>query len=268
MPEPTPREPADRRTAAALVIGNELLTGKIEERNVAVLARELFGLGISFRRVVVCPDEEEIIVRDLRSLADEHDYVFTSGGVGPTHDDVTMDSVARCFGRRLRRSRRLQALLEAYFRDRLTEGHLRMADVPEGADLISAGERDWPTVRLANVFVLPGLPEVFQLKMPTLRLHLEGGRPFVSRAVPTAADEGELADLLTTLAERFPDVAIGSYPQWGKGPVKVKVTFDARDRARVDRAAEALIAALPAGQLVMEEAEGGGEDDPALEVGS
>lgn len=240
------------RTAAALVIGNELLSGKIEERNVPVLARELFGLGILLRRVVVCPDEIGTIAEDLRALADRHDHVFTSGGVGPTHDDVTIAAVARCFDRPVVRSERLETLLRGFFRDRFSDGHLRMADVPEGAELLTVTESDWPAVRIDNVFVLPGLPEIFRLKMPILRRHLGADRPFVSRRVRSASDEGEIADLLDGLDQSFPDVSIGSYPQWGRGPVRVEITFDGHDREQVEAAVAALLAGLPAGHCLDE----------------
>lgn len=254
-------DPRAPRTAAALVIGNELLTGKIEDVNVAVLARELFGLGISLRRVIVCPDEVDVIVADLHALSAAHDYVFTSGGVGPTHDDVTMEAVARAFDRPLVRSDELESLLRGYFGDSVSEGHLRQADVPEGADLVSTESVRWPTVRMGNVFVLPGLPEVFRMKMPLLREVLESGPPFVSRMVPTSSDEGVLAPILRELDQRYPEVDIGSYPLWGDGPVRVKVTFDGRDADLVERAADAFVAALPADRHVAEPVDGsrGGE---------
>jgi molybdenum cofactor synthesis domain-containing protein len=248
-------------TAAVLLIGNELLSGKVEDRNVAILARLLFGLGIMLRRVIVCPDEVPTISEDLRRLADDHDSVFTSGGVGPTHDDVTIEAVAHCFGRPVVRSQRLESLLRAYFADALTDSHLRMADVPEGADLLTVEKVEWPTVRVENVYVLPGLPEVFRAKMPILRHHLRPGVALTSRMVPVACDEGEIAPLLEDLDARYPEVAIGSYPQWGRGPVRVKITFDGPDPARVERAVGELIAGLGDDQRVPEEPEKGAGDD-------
>lgn len=245
MPSMTPP-----RTAAALVIGNELLTGKIQDRNVPVLARELFGLGIELRRVVICSDEVDVIVADLDDLRAAHDVVFTSGGVGPTHDDVTMRAVARAFGTELARNEALASLLREYFAERLTDEHLRMADVPAGAELVSAEAVRWPTVKMGNVFVLPGLPEIFERKMPILREVLGQGEPFVSRAVDTASDEGAIALLLEDVERSFPGVRIGSYPKWGRGPVRVTVTFDGRDGSEVDGAAAAFAAGLPPGQLV------------------
>ncbi len=252
------------RTAAALIIGNELLTGKIQDLNLAVLARELFGLGIALRRVIFCTDDVDVIVADLNQLRAGHDFVFTSGGVGPTHDDVTLEAVARAFDQRLRRSPALAALLEELFAERLTPHHLRMADLPEGAELVTAGEtpdlpvarRRWPAVRVGNVYVLPGLPEVFKRKLPIIREQLAGGSPFISRSVATRSDEGAIAPLLRSLADQHPKISIGSYPRSGDGPVRVTVTFDGRDSGQVDHAVTALLRALPPDQIV--------DPDPSL----
>ncbi len=240
----------ETRTAAALIIGNELLTGKIQDANVAVLAQELFGLGVALRRVIFCPDEINIISRDLDALRQEHDYVFTSGGVGPTHDDVTMEAVARSFHQRLVSSPEIEALLKEYFGDRCTQRHLRMAEVPEGAQLVTASGGRWPAVCVDNVFILPGLPEIFRRKLPILREHLSGGVPFISKAVATSGDEGELADLLEKISRAHPAVSIGSYPRWGDDLVRVVVTFDGRIPEEVDRAMEELIEALPQEQII------------------
>ncbi len=241
------------RTAAALVIGNELLTGKIQDRNVAVLARELFGLGIELRRVILCRDEVEGIVQDLNQLRRDHDVVFTSGGVGPTHDDVTLKAVARAFGQGLRRSPELEALLRDFFGERLTPRHLVMADLPAGAELVRAAETPWPAVRVGNVYVLPGLPQVFARKLPIIRRELAGDEAFVSRRVATSSDEGAIAPLLESLSDRHPKISIGSYPRWDDGPVRVMVTFDGRDPGQVDHAVAALLSALPPDQIVTED---------------
>lgn len=237
------------RTAAALVIGNELLTGKIQDANVATLARLLFQLGIALRRVVFCSDEVEVIAEDLDRLRRGHDLVFTSGGVGPTHDDVTLAAVTRAFGRPLVRSPVLEGLLRGYFGERTSAAVLRMADIPEGAELITGSGR-WPVLLVDNVFVLPGLPEVFRRKLPILREHLAGDRPFVSRRLGSRQEEPDLAELLDRLHREHPEVDIGSYPRWGSGEVRVVLTLDGRDEERVDVAFRALVAALPAGTVV------------------
>ena len=241
------------RTAAALVIGNELLTGKVQDVNVAALAQELFGIGVRLQRVVFCPDEIETIGRDLNDLRSRFELVFTSGGVGPTHDDVTMSAVAQALDRPLVTSQAILDLLQTFFGDRLSEPHRRMALVPEGTELVTSPRHRWPAVRVENVFILPGLPEIFQRKLPLLREHLDTGVTFVSRSVRTGSDEGALAPLLERLDSEFPEVSIGSYPRWGEGPVRVVVTFDGISTETVERAAEALRTALPKDLLVEEE---------------
>lgn len=231
--------------AAALVIGNELLTGKIREANVEVLAKELFALGITLRRVVFCPDEVATIVAELDLLRARHDWVFTSGGVGPTHDDVTLEAVAAAFGRPLQRSAEVEALLRGWFGERLGEEHLRMADLPEGAELVAAPGSIWPVVLVDNVFVLPGLPEVFRYKMPIVRARLSGGRPFVSRSLTLRLDEGQIAAPLRRVAADFPAVNIGSYPRGLEPGAPLVLTFDGLDEILVEDAMAALEAAFP-----------------------
>jgi molybdopterin-biosynthesis enzyme MoeA-like protein len=233
------------RSAAALVIGNEILTGKVREANVQLLARELFRVGIALRRVVVCPDDIEVIAADLRLLRTTHDLVFTSGGVGPTHDDVTLLGVARAFDRPLARAPQIEALIRAHWGERVTQEHLRMADVPEGADLLQDGDVPWPVICVENVHVLPGVPEIFAWSVAALRARIAGDTPFVSRALYTNCDEGEIAALLEQVARAHPGVEIGSYPRWRDPSYRVKLTFDGRSPEAVDAALEACRAALP-----------------------
>ena len=233
-----------------LVIGNEILTGKIQDQNVAFVAQELFALGVSLRRVIVCPDEVEVIASDLNALRHAHDFVFTTGGVGPTHDDVTIAGVAAAFGRAIVRDPRMETMLRAHYKERLGEGHLRMADVPEGAALLSTPEVPWPTVNLENVFIFPGVPELVRLKFPQLRERLREGAGFVSRAVYTTSDEGDIAALLDAVVAAFPDVSIGSYPQWRELSYRTKLTVDGRDPERVEAAIVRLREGLGEARLV------------------
>lgn len=239
------------RTAAALVIGDEILSGKISEANVAYLARTLFGLGIRLRKVVVCPDEIDAIVGELDALRAAHDHVFTSGGVGPTHDDLTIAAVARAFGRDVVRSPEMERLIRDHFGDRTTDAHLRMADMPAGSRLVRTARVPWPTVQIDNVFVLPGVPEIFRVKLDAIAQILpRGEESFVTAAVYTSCEEWDLAPILRSLVAGHPDVAIGSYPRFDDGDYAVKLTFDGVDRAAVDRAADALVDALPAERIV------------------
>ena len=238
----------DRKTAAALIVGNELLSGKVQEENLAVLAKTLGQLGIRLRRVVMIPDETNLIASEVRQLAKEHTVVFTSGGVGPTHDDVTIEGVARAFGVPVVSSPLMESMLRAHYRERCTDGHLRMALIPEGADLASNAEVTWPTVVMRNVWVLPGIPEVFKMKLAVVRERLAGGTPFVSRAVYTKMDEGELKPLLDSVVAAHPDVEVGSYPKWADPTYRTKLTFDGSNDAEVGRAMAAFLELLPAGE--------------------
>lgn len=239
------------RTAAALVIGQEILTGKVQEANVLGLASLFFELGIAMKKVVVCADDEATIAEELRALARAHDVVVTSGGVGPTHDDVTVPAVARALERPLVRDAKLEARLREHFGERLTAGHLRMAELPEGGELVADGELSWPVLRVENVWVLPGVPMVFQKKLRALRARLSGDEAaFVSRALYLQADEGEIAALLERVEREHEGVSVGSYPRFDAADHTVKVTFDGRDLGRVAAALDACLAEIPPDRVV------------------
>jgi molybdenum cofactor synthesis domain-containing protein len=235
-------------TAAALVIGNELLSGKVEEANVHVLARTLRGLGVELRRVVMILDEVDEIAREVEALSKAHDWLFTSGGVGPTHDDVTVMAVAKAFGVEAVEDPLLATMLRDHYKERCTEGHLRMALVPRGATLESSDDMRWPTIRIHNVWLMPGVPEIFRMKLPVVVERIGTGTRYVSRAVFTKMDEGDLKPLLDAIVARFPDVGVGSYPKWQDPTYRTKLTFDGRDEARVDEARDAFVALLPEGE--------------------
>jgi molybdenum cofactor synthesis domain-containing protein len=241
------------RTAAALIIGNEILSGKIADTNTTFLARGLFELGIELRRVVVCPDEVETISRELSELRARYDLVFTSGGVGPTHDDVTIEGVAASFDRPVVQSEAVAKMIRHYYGDRVTAAHLRMANMPEGAEMIRSSTAPWPTVVIENVFVLPGVPEIFELKFTDLRKRLDQGQEFHSHAVFTLSGEGEIANLLEQIAEAFPGVMVGSYVKWKAQDYRTKVTFDGNDLESVTNAADMLIKSLPPDMVVRRE---------------
>lgn len=238
------------RTAAALVIGNELLSGKITDANVVVLARTLRPLGIRFARVVMILDDVDTIAREVRALASSHDVVFTSGGVGPTHDDLTVASIAQAFDVPMEVAPSMEQMLRDYYGERITEGHLLMARVPKGSRLVTSPDMPWPAVVKENVWILPGIPAIFAAKMPLVREELRGDRPFVSRFVSTTLDEGELKPLLDRVVDAFPDVEIGSYPRWNDADYKTKLTFDGLDAQRVTAARDTFAAGLPGGSIV------------------
>jgi molybdopterin-biosynthesis enzyme MoeA-like protein len=238
------------RTAAALIIGNELLSGKTAEGNLVYLARVLRQLGILLSRSVMILDDIDVIAAEVRALSSSHDLLFTSGGVGPTHDDLTIEGVARAFGVPVVMDPEIERLIRHYYGARVTDDHLLMARVPEGARRVSTEAVPWPTVVMRNVWIFPGVPEVFQMKIPHLRAELSGGAPFVSLAVYTRADEPRIKALLDRVVAAHRSVEIGSYPKWNEPEYKTKLTFDGLDEAAVRAARDAFVAGLPEGTLV------------------
>jgi molybdenum cofactor synthesis domain-containing protein len=236
------------RTAALLVIGNEILSGRVADRNSPLLARELRDLGVELRRVLVVPDERQAIVDGVRWLAPAHDWVFTSGGVGPTHDDLTLEAVAAALGRPLARDPTLEQLVRGWYDVERSPHALRMADLPAGATLIHHPDLKVPVVTVDNLFVLPGVPAIFERKVRALRDRLRDA-PFFLREVRVGAGEVEIAAALFDVAARFPGVALGSYPQADDPTCRVRLTLEGRDRELVERALGELLRALPPGAV-------------------
>ncbi|MFO7181112.1 MAG: molybdopterin-binding protein [Pseudomonadota bacterium] len=228
--------PLRAQTASAIVIGNELLSGKVQESNLLELSRVLRTLGIRLVKAVIVPDEVPVIRAEVESLSKASDVVFTSGGVGPTHDDVTVEAVAQAFGVEAVVHPTLEKLLRESYGERLGDAHLRMALVPRGATLVSVSDIKWPTTLMHNVFMLPGVPEIFRMKLDAVRAHVTGPQPFVSRAVFLGLEEAEIKDALDAVVAAHPGVEIGSYPKWFEPRYRTKVTFDARDASAVDAA--------------------------------
>ncbi len=235
-------------TAAFLLIGNELLSGKIEERNFIELARTLRSIGIDFARAVVVPDDLDVIANEVRELSDKFDVVFTSGGIGPTHDDITIDGVAKAFGVEAKVDAKLVEMLKAAYGERYTDAHARMALVPEGADLKTSAEVPWPTIVMKNVWCLPGVPEVFRMKLMVVRAHMHGTREFHTIAVYTNMDEGHLAPLLDRIVADHVGVDVGSYPKFMDPTYKTKLTFDAPSELEAKAAVEQFVKLLPEGE--------------------
>jgi len=236
------------RTAAALVIGNELLSGKIQDENLAPLSKTLRAVGVRLSRAVVIEDDLETIAREVLALHRAYDVVFTSGGVGPTHDDVTIDAVARAFETDVVIDANFARLIEQAYGDQCTESHLRMARVPRGSELVTSAEISWPTVRFANVWVMPGVPEIFRMKLSLVRQRLAGPVTFYSSAVFTCIEESDLKPLLDRVVLAHPEVEVGSYPKWRDPEYKTKVTLDSTDESSKQAALELLLSLLPSGE--------------------
>lgn len=236
------------KRAGIILVGNEILSGKIVDANAAYLCRELRALGVDVRRITVIPDEVAVIAVDVRAFSDEFDLVFTSGGVGPTHDDVTIEGVATAMGVRVVRHPALVALLERYYGGAVTDAHLRMAEVPEGAELVGQSLR-FPTILMRNVYILPGVPEIFRQKFDALRERFRDD-PFHLKCVFVRIGEGVLAEHLNSLLVDFPALLLGSYPEFSNPEYRVKVTLESRDGAYLEGALARFLAALPVDAVV------------------
>ncbi|MFP5264991.1 MAG: competence/damage-inducible protein A [Blastocatellia bacterium] len=234
-----------QKTAAIVVIGNEILTGKSADKNASFLISELYELGVSLRRVVIIPDDVEEIVTAVRESAARFDYVFTSGGVGPTHDDVTIEAIARAFGQPVVRHPELEAMLRGYFGEGADEARLRMADTPRGSELIREKGLRWPVLAMRNVYVLPGVPELFRGKFEAIRERFRA-EPFHTSAIYTREDEFDIAPRLDKVAALHTDVEIGSYPTFTRDDYRVKITIESKESAAVERARAALLETLDA----------------------
>ena len=239
-------------TAAILVIGDEILSGKTRDLNAQLLIGELRELGVSLKRIVIIPDDVEVVAASTRELSASFDLVFTSGGVGPTHDDVTIQGIARAFDAPIVRHPELDSLIRDYFKDEVDESHLRMADLPEGTALVEGAGLSWPIPVCRNVYILPGVPEHFRRKFEAIRERFRVA-PFHLHVLYTLEDEFDLATDLTAVAEAHPQVSIGSYPSYSASDYRVKLTLESKDAVALQRAVEALMARLDPARFVREE---------------
>ena len=235
-------------TAGIIVIGNEILSGKVVDTNSHYLCRELRSLGVDVERIVVIPDVVDTIATEVRSQSAAFDYVFTSGGVGPTHDDLTLDGVAQAFGSELVLNESLAARIERAQGAPPNESQLKMARIPSGAMLVDAGDLWFPVVIVKNVHVFPGIPSLLQKKFESVRERFRGV-PFRLRRVYLTRRESEIAAVLNGVLADFPGVLMGSYPRTGREEFFVMVTLESRDEAYLQRTLDELLARLPEGSI-------------------
>jgi molybdenum cofactor synthesis domain-containing protein len=229
-------------TAALVLIGNELLSGRTKDANLPFLADRLNALGIQLREARIVPDVEEEIIAAVDACRNRYDYVFTTGGIGPTHDDITAGSIAKAFGVALERNAEAVRRLEAHYAGRmeLNEARLRMAMIPAGATLIDNPVSAAPGFQIGNVFVMAGVPAIMQAMFDGIASRLVGGTPIQSRTVSCGLPEGTLAAGLGALQERYPDISIGSYPHFRAGAFGVAIVLRGVDAGRLDTAVEEL----------------------------
>jgi molybdenum cofactor synthesis domain-containing protein len=229
-------------TAGLAVIGDEILSGRTQDRNIAQVAAWLNVQGIRLSEVRVVPDVEERIIEAVNSLLAAHDYCFTTGGIGPTHDDITVDAVAKALGVPVVIHPQARAILERYYADKggLNEGRLRMARVPECAELIENRMSGAPGIRIGKLFLMAGVPHITAGMLDALTGTLEGGRPLVSVTVGAFAPESEVADILRQAEAATDGVAIGSYPFFKEGRVGANFVVRSEEEALAQAVADEL----------------------------
>ena len=236
---------ADRVTAAVLIIGDEILSGRTQDTNLNFIAKYLATYGVDLAEARVVADIKDEIVAALNALRSRYDYVITTGGIGPTHDDITADSVADAFGVKLQEHPEILEMMQARWQGELTLARRRMARVPEGGSLVRNGVQGPPGFQIGNVFVLAGVPMVMRSMMEDVGPRLRTGAVVISRTVKVdGAGEGVIAEPLEALAKSRPELSIGSYPFFGQGTYGSNLVIRGRDAALVEKTVEELIAAL------------------------
>lgn len=226
-------------TAAMLVIGDEILSGRTRDANMHFLAGELVRHGIDLHEVRIVSDDHDAIVAAVRALSEAFDHVFTSGGIGPTHDDITADCIAAAFGASIDVRDDARALLEAHYARtgmELNAARLRMARIPDGATLIDNPVSTAPGFTLGNVHVMAGVPAVFQAMLASVLPSLTAGSPLLSQSLRVLRAEGDMAEQLAALADRYADLSIGCYPFHKDGVFGANVVVRGADGVRIDAA--------------------------------
>jgi molybdenum cofactor synthesis domain-containing protein len=240
-------------TAALLVIGDEILSGRTADRNIHYVAGHMTRVGIRLKEVRVVPDEEDAIVGAVNELRARYTYLFTTGGIGPTHDDITADAVAKALGVGIGHDERALALLHAFFAKRKLEptpARLRMARIPHGASLIRNAISVAPGFRLGNVIVLAGVPEVMQVMLDDITPQLDTGAVMQTTTIKLNRAEGEVADIFAAHQKTFPDVTMGSYPSFSDGRISTQLVLRSTDSKRLSAATSALELMLRANKLL------------------
>ncbi len=221
--------------AAILIIGNEILSGRTQDTNTSTLANWLNSIGVKVGEVRVVPDEEKIIVDTLNLLRKIYNYVFTTGGIGPTHDDITAQSVAKAFGKKYQIHNEAFKILESYYQPgEFNEGRQKMVWMPEDAELILNPTSGAPGFSVDNVFCLPGVPSILKSMLGGLKNKIIGGEPILSHTISLRTVESEIANSLTNVQEKNKDVEIGSYPFFHAGKLGVSIVIRSENQSKID----------------------------------
>ena len=221
--------------AAILIIGNEILSGRTQDTNTSTLATWLNSIGVKVAEVRVIPDIEKKIVDTLNLLRKENDYVFTSGGIGPTHDDITAESVSKAFGLKYEINKEAFKILEAYYQPgEFNEGRQKMVWMPENAKLILNPTSGAPGFNVENVFCLPGVPSILKSMLGGLKNRIVGGEPILSHTISLKTVESEIANSITQIQDQNKEVEIGSYPFFHAGKLGVSIVIRSEDQSKID----------------------------------
>jgi molybdenum cofactor synthesis domain-containing protein len=232
------------KSAGIVIIGNEVLSGKTQDTNSYFLCAQLRELGVEVQKISTIPDVIEAIGREVAEFAGRFDWVFTSGGVGPTHDDVTIEGIAQGFGLRVVRHPDIEARMRQRLGDNVNEARLRMANVPEGAELLATEALFAPVVKIRNVFIFPGIPRILQQRFHAIRESFREA-PYYLKNVYLKLGEGIIAKPLNDVLAGFPQLLLGSYPVLDAPEYKVKVTFESKDAEYLERALQRFLSELP-----------------------
>ena len=234
-------EQSERITACLIIIGNEILSGRTQDANLAIIGKKCDALGIHLTEARVIPDVESDIITTINHCRADFTYVFTTGGIGPTHDDITAAAIAKVFNVKLLRDGEAVRALDRYYEPgRLTEARLKMADIPAGARLLDNPVSGAPGFQLENVFVLPGVPSIMEVMFDGLTDRLVGGAPILMDSITTNLLESEIAADLGILQKKYPDVGMGSYPYFRKGKPGVNLVLRGTDIVRMNAAVDEL----------------------------
>ncbi|WP_416909373.1 MAG: competence/damage-inducible protein A [Polymorphobacter sp.] len=233
-------------TAGLVIIGDEILSGRTQDANLGYLARWLGVQGIRLKEVRVVADDMAAIGAAVTALSGAHDYLFTTGGIGPTHDDITVDAIAAALGLEVVVHPEARAILADHYGDKLNDARLRMARTPEGASLIHNPRTKAPGIRIGNIFIMAGVPMITQGMLAALDGQLEGGLPVLSRTVGAWTQESAAADTLVAVETAHPGVQIGSYPFWREGKTGANFVLRSTSAAQLETVVGALMAALAA----------------------
>lgn len=233
--------------AALIIVGNEILSGRTKDANTPWIAERLNERGVVLDEVRIIPDDENKIAETVNALRPHFDYIFTTGGIGPTHDDITAASIAKAFGVKFERNAEAYKILEDHYgADEVTPARARMAMIPDGASLIPNPVSAAPGFIIGNVHVMAGVPRIMQGMLEHVLPMLKGGTPLLANTITCEMPESQLAADMTALQEKFPDISIGSYPHFRAGSFGLSVVLRGTDQSALKQASEELIAAIQA----------------------